>query len=134
MHPELNSLLSKISDELDKSSYSGRVANFWTALTMRALQSLPAKTSELRKSPRPTGSGRADNVVFKVFSVLSPLVNSSQNEDLRMNLLELANSAINVWNDAQTGELKIIVSPLLERARRQEWRSQKFDPESPSGD
>jgi hypothetical protein len=51
-----------------------------------------------------------------------------------MSLLGLANSAIDIWNDSQTGELKIIVNPLLERARREEWRSQKFDPVSPLGD
>jgi hypothetical protein len=100
---------------------------------MRALQSLPAEASELKESPRTTRS-RAESVVSKVLSALSPLVSSSQDEDLRISLLELANLAIDIWNDAQTGELKIIVSPLLDRARREEWRSQKFDPASPSGD
>ena len=127
-----------MSDELDKSSHSGRAANVWTALTMRALQSLSAESlpraSEVKESLRHTRSGRADGVVSKVSSVLSPLVSSSRDEDLRMDLLGLANSAIDVWNDAQTGELKIVVSTSLERAHREEWRSQKFDPASPSGD
>jgi hypothetical protein len=105
---------------------------------MRALQSLQAeslpRTSEFKESLSPTRSGRADSVVSKVFSVLSPLVSSSQNKDFQMDLYELANSAIDVWKDAQTGELKIIISPLLENAHRKEWRSQKFDPSSPSGD
>jgi hypothetical protein len=51
-----------------------------------------------------------------------------------MSLLGLANSAIDIWNDSQTGELQIIVSPLLERAHREEWRSQKFDPSPPLDD
>jgi hypothetical protein len=42
--------------------------------------------------------------------------------------------AIDTWDDAQTGELKIIVRPLLEHVHREEWRSQEFDPASPLGD
>jgi hypothetical protein len=137
-HPELNVLLSKISDELDKTSYSGRATNVWIALTMRALQSLPAdslpRASEFKESPRPIRSGRADGVVSQVFPILSPLVSSSQNESLQMDLLELTTSAIDTWDAAQTGELKIIVSPLLEHAHREEWRSQEFDPASPPSD
>lgn len=102
---------------------------------MRALQSLPVYSVppvlESKEDPHPTWS-RADSVIFKVFSVLSPLVSSSQKDDLRIGLLALANSAIELWSDAQTGELKIIVSLSLERAHRDEWWSQEFDPELPS--
>jgi hypothetical protein len=134
--PGFSDLLSKISDELDKSG--GRAANVWTALTMRALQSLrvdsvPPRASEFEECPYPSHSTRADSVISKV-SVLSPLVSSSQNGDLRMDLLKLANSAIDVWNHAQSGGLKIIISPLLERTQREEWRSHQFDPASPSRD
>lgn len=131
-HPGLNDLLSKIADGLDRSSHSGRAVNVWTALTMRALQSLPAEASGPKESPHPALS-RAESVISKVMSVLSPLVSSSQDQELRTKLLELANSAIDIWNEAQTGELKIIVSPFLERARREEWRSERFDPASPPG-
>jgi hypothetical protein len=140
-YPDFNDLLVKISDELEKSSQGGRAANVWTALTMRALQSLPAdsilsQASESKgKEPlRQTSSGRAEEVVSKVFSVLAPLVSSIQHENLRSDLLNLAKPAIDIWNDAQTGELKIIVNPLLELAYREEWRSQMFDPASPSRD
>lgn len=64
-------------------------------------------------------SGRAEGVVSKVFSVLSPLVSSSQYEDLRIDLLK---PAIDIWNDAQTGELKVTASPSLKPAHREEWR------------
>lgn len=105
---------------------------------MRTLQSLPAssilgQTSELKGSLHPTSSNRAEGVASKVLSVLSPLLSSSQYEDLHIDLLKLAKPAIDIWNDAQTGELKIIVNPLLEPAHREEWRSQKFD-SLPSGD
>lgn len=83
---------------------------------------------ERSQNARPT---RADHVVSKVFSILSPLVSASQNESLQTELLKLANSAASVWSNAQTSELEIIVSPLLERADREEWRSQQFDPVAP---
>jgi hypothetical protein len=51
-----------------------------------------------------------------------------------MELFTLVNSAVDVWNDAQTGGMKIIINPLLDRAQREEWRSQQFDPASPSHD
>ncbi|KAH6668368.1 hypothetical protein B0J14DRAFT_658287 [Halenospora varia] len=136
-HPEFSSFLSKISNELDKFSHGGRTASVWTALTMQALQSLEAnlvtsQVPESKECPHPSGSARADSVISKVFSVLSPLVSSSQTELLRMDLLTLVNSAVDVWDNAQAGGLKITVSPLLDRARREEWRSQQFDPQSPS--
>jgi hypothetical protein len=40
----------------------------------------------------------------------------------------LVNSAIDVWKDAQSGELKIAAIQILKRVRREEWRSQQFDP------
>jgi hypothetical protein len=108
---------------------------------MRALQSLPAdailpRTSKSKeKEPlRLTSSGRAEEVASKVVSVLTPLVSSPQYEDLRVDLLNLAKLATDIWNDAQTGESKIIVYPKLELAYREEWRSRKFDPASLSRD
>lgn len=97
---------------------------------MRALETLPANPMPPQASeyPQVTRSVRADHVVSRVLSVLYPLVSPSQNENLRADLLTLANSAIDVWNNAQSGELKIIVTPSLERAHREEWRSQLFDP------
>lgn len=133
--PEFSSFLGRISDELDQSGH--RTSCVWTALTMRALQSLEANSvtsgvPDLKECPHPTAT-RANSVISKVM-VLSPLVSSSQTESLRMDLLTLVNSAVNVWDNAQTGGLKITVSPSLDRARREEWRSQRFEPASPSYD
>jgi hypothetical protein len=107
---------------------------------MRALESLsrtsplsPTLTS-LGSSPRPSPSGRApiprraNKVVDDVLCVLSPLVALSQEEQLRTELLALADSAISVWHSVQTDELKIIVCACLDRANRSEWRYHKFDP------
>lgn len=133
LNPDLGELLGKLSDELEKSGRGGRTAKVWTALTMRALESLPidasASTAASSKESLPgTGSVRTDLVIDKVFSVLLPLVSAAQTEDLRADLDALVTSAIEVWSSAQTGELKVIVSPVLDRSNREEWRSQVFDP------
>ncbi|KAG9238091.1 hypothetical protein BJ875DRAFT_492718 [Amylocarpus encephaloides] len=124
--PEFRGLLSEISEELDQSSTSGRTANFWAALTTRALLSLQAK-SESRKSHH-----SITNVISEV-SVLSPLVISSEAESLKKDLHALVTSAIEVWNDVQAGGLRVTIIPLLDRAYREEWRSHEFDP-SPDPD
>lgn len=77
LHPEFNSFLSKLPDELHKSSPGGRAARIWTALTMRALQSLLVDSllphiSESKERSQPARPTRAEHVVSKVFSVLSP--------------------------------------------------------------
>jgi hypothetical protein len=53
---------------------------------------------------------------------------------LRRDLEKLANSAIDVWNSAQSGESTITVNQWLDRKHREEWRSQQFDPAPPSLD
>jgi hypothetical protein len=106
---------------------------------VRALESFPvdqgkAQVTESQDTPRVAGSARVDKVISKVISVLSPLVSSSQIEALRRELEKLANSAIDVWNSAQSGELNIVVNQLLDRKHREEWRSQQFDPAPPALD
>jgi hypothetical protein len=138
LHPEVNSMLSKLSDQLRNSNRGGRSANVWTALTMRALESLPpeqeqARIAESQDISQVVGSARADRVISRVISVLSPLVGLSQIEALRRDLDKLAKSAIDVWNSSQkSGELNITVNQLLEREHREEWRSPQFDPAASS--
>ncbi|KAH7350807.1 hypothetical protein BKA65DRAFT_245204 [Rhexocercosporidium sp. MPI-PUGE-AT-0058] len=134
-HPDLSNCLSKISDSLDKSSQNGRIANVWTALTIRALRSLQDDMSvtpvlEFQKPPS-TGSTIADSIISKVFLSLSPLISLSQAETLRMDLHTVLKSSADVWNSAQASGLKISIDPLLDRAYREEWRSQQFDPALP---
>lgn len=137
LNPEFNNFLGKISDVLRKPSVSGHAANVWTALTVRALDSLPVNSLSPRVSDAKEGSQlarltRAEHVVSNVQSVLSPLVNASQNEKLEAELFQLVDLAIEVWHSAQTGELEIIVRSPLELAHREEWRSLEFDPAEPS--
>jgi hypothetical protein len=73
-------------------------------------------------------------VVTTVLSILSPLVDPSQESQLRDDLLALAHSAIAVWSSTQTGELQLMVSSSLDPTRRNEWRSSVFDPPSPNSD
>ncbi|KAI9651697.1 MAG: hypothetical protein M1829_002566 [Trizodia sp. TS-e1964] len=133
LHPELNGLLRNMLDELEKSS-GGRSVFVWKALTMQALQSLsvqlPAsRNSEVQNPPAPSVSGRAQSVVSNVLSKLSPLVSSSHSYELQKDLHKLASEAIKIWNDAQTGNLKIAVFQSLDHARTKEWWH--WDPESP---
>jgi hypothetical protein len=142
--PDFVSLLSEIAAELAKprpdGSTSGRAASYWTALTNRALDSLsrnpPSPSTPTPPSSRPPAPRRADKAVDDSFRILFPLVTPSQEEQLRKELMALADSAIAVWNAAQTDELKITVSPTLNHANRNEWRYTKFDPPpspSPTG-
>jgi len=95
---------------------------------MRALQSLPPPLPSTQSNPPPLS--RAERVANKVLSILSPLVTPSQEPQLRDDLHALANLAISVWSSAQTGVLQLIVSPSLDVAQRDEWRSIVFDPPS----
>jgi len=135
-HPELSSCLSKMSDSLDHTSQDGRIANVWTALTIRALQLIQDDTVALpvldSKKPPSTGSTIADRIISKIFLSLSPLINLSQAESLRTELHAVMNSSTDVWNYAQASGLKMTIHPLLDRAYREEWRSQEFDPALPS--
>jgi hypothetical protein len=62
----------------------------------------------------------------EVMKILSLLVKTSLHSNLRNDLLDLANSAIVVWNTAQTDEREFIVHPTLDPARLEEWRSPIF--------
>ncbi|KAL5330685.1 hypothetical protein ACEPPN_000204 [Leptodophora sp. 'Broadleaf-Isolate-01'] len=139
--PEFGKLLAKISDALDKTDQHRRSANVWTALTMRALQALDADAeaaispvSQSEQNIRSPGCNRANSVVSKVIRVLGPLVSAPQFESLRTDLLTVVDSSIDVWNNAQAGGLRLTIDPFLDRAQREEWRSQRFDPVSPLAD
>jgi hypothetical protein len=103
---------------------------------MRALQSLSPGSPSLPTSISRRKSlhlpSRADKVVEKVLSILSPLITPTQEPDIRSDLFALAKKAIHVWTYAQTDELKITIQPTLDRESRGEWRSRMFDPPPPS--
>ena len=139
-HPEFSNLLSEISENLEKSSHSGRVGDVWTALTMRALESLQANRMPAdpvlapKQQSSPTFSSREDSVISKVLRILSPLVNPSKIDLLQTDLRALVESSIIVWNDAQAGGSRITMTLSLDGANREEWRAQQFDPVLSSSD
>jgi hypothetical protein len=131
LQPESISVLGKISDEIERSDHGGRTATFWNARTMRALKCLQANSATSR-DPETTGylyPARTGSVISKVF-ILSPLFDESQNDSLRMDLVKLVNSAVDVWDNGQAGGSNITVSLVLDHAQREEWRAQLFDPAS----
>jgi len=114
----------EIAKELVNSSHPGsgiRTARVWSALTMRALQSL----STTSQGP---ALNRVQKFVEDTTRILSPLIMQSQEAVFQKDLGALAESAVSVWNSAQTGDLEIEVPSDLERAARAEWRSPIFDP------
>ncbi|KAH6672092.1 hypothetical protein B0J14DRAFT_655966 [Halenospora varia] len=122
--PKYESLFSQISEGLIKSyGKSGglRAARFCTALSMRGLQSRPpvVQSSSTSKS---SASSRAEVFTDKVMAVLSLLVETPLHTELRNNLLDLAASAISVWNIAQTDEREFVAYPTLDPEGIDGWR------------
>jgi hypothetical protein len=117
-------LLKDIEKELVNSSHPGsgiRAARVWSALTMRALQSLSSTSQGVPL-------GRAQKFIEDTTKVLSPLIKPSQKVAFEKDLDALVGSAVSVWNSAQTGELEIEIASDLERGARKDWRSPIFDP------
>jgi hypothetical protein len=95
---------------------------------MRSLQSQlpidqPLSTSDSSPPPLTT---RAEKFADKVMAVLSLLVKPSSHANFRNNLLDLVNSAISLWNIAQTDEREIILHPALDPMKIDEWRVLTF--------
>lgn len=138
------SLLSQISEGLLTSrhgSSSGfRAARVCTALAIRGFQSnLHAGFSSASSSSLPTPPCRANIFAENVIAILSFLVKPSLHLSLRNRLIDLAHSAIAIWDTAQTDEREFTVHSALEVARIEEWRSPIFhkgarDEKSPTHD
>ena len=92
-----------------------RAARLYTALTMRGFQSRPS-TVRPSSTSKPSLPGRAQVFCDKVMDVLSLLVKPSLHPNFRNSLLDLAVSAISVWDIAQTDEREVIVDPILDPA------------------
>ena len=106
---------------------------------MRGLQELDDEPAvppvpESKRNLHSTNLTRADSVVSKVIRSLGPLVRASRMESLKSDLFAVAKSSIDIWNDAQVSGLRITINRSLDRTRREEWRSQQFDPISPPAD
>lgn len=135
----MSGLLSKISSTLDQFGHDGRTSQVWTALTIRALNSLHAEgdsasTLASKESEVSSGSSRADKVISTVLLHLGPIIKSSYIELLSADLTELVNLSIEVWNNAQSGGLRMSINSALEFRHREEWRAAQFDPVPSEGE
>jgi len=129
-YPNSPELLDQIYQKLAKSDLEGnrgREASVWKVLTMRTLRSLDR---DLQQSQTQTSQDRAHKAVNDMLTRLSPLVSELQKEQIEKALLDIAISAVNVWNVAQTDVLKLTACATLNPAERNTWRSAKFDPPS----
>ncbi|KAF8847043.1 hypothetical protein BDZ45DRAFT_682127 [Acephala macrosclerotiorum] len=141
-NPEFANLLDEICTVLansDRGGKKGRAATVWKVLTMQALQSLdqdlplsPTSTSTPHEGERSHSSSRASQAVQDMLNILSPLIIPSEQVQIHEALLDLAKSAVDVWDLAQMDILKITACLSLKPSDRNEWRSAKFDP-APSG-
>lgn len=130
-HDDFTNFLLQMMNALDNSNLAGQPANIWTALTMRALELLPGGPIQHLASPTP--SGRAKNVISKVYSVLSPLLSRSKSRSFAADLGTLTDLAIDVWQTAYTSDYRVQIIPQLDPVKYQEWRSQAFDPTTMQG-
>lgn len=128
-YPDLMAMLNTIAAQVAKSNHGssagGRAETVWSALTMRALQSLqPTSPSASNStSQRSATPDRAEKLVSDVLRVLGSLVDPDQETQLRNDLATLTHSAISTWSCAQTDELELTVCPTLDLANLAEWRS-----------
>ena len=123
-HPELMALLDAISAEVANyhhgSTSGGRAETVWGVLTTRGLRSL--KTTSTPERPN-----RAEKVAAEVLRILKPLITPEKESDLQSELVKLAQSAISIWDSAQSGDLRVQVCPALDPADFKEWRSKLDD-------
>jgi hypothetical protein len=132
--PNSASLLDNIYKDLADSDHignNGRAANVWKVLTMRSLQS---SGPELPLSPtsRSQGSGshfpqRARLAVSEMVKKLLPLIGPNKVQ-LEESLRNIAKSAVEVWDLAQTDTLMLTTCVDLNHSERNSWRSVRFDP------
>jgi len=124
-NPKYVSIFRHISEGLINGDGKGsgpRAARLYAALTMRSLQSkqapeLPLSTSKA-STPLPD---RAQAFCDKVMAILSLLVKPSLYPEFRNSLLDLAMSAISVWNIAQTDEREVIVDLNIDPTALEGW-------------
>ncbi|KFY95388.1 hypothetical protein V498_03380 [Pseudogymnoascus sp. VKM F-4517 (FW-2822)] len=128
---ECSKLLAEIEVELTRSNTGGpqpsaywnrcqqptggssAAANFWRASTIRILESLPAATRNQESPVRESVSSgaptsRVVTVVEGVLQVLSPLLNTLELNQFKVELSQIAAAAISVWVDAQADEQDFI--------------------------
>jgi hypothetical protein len=111
-------LLGKLQHGLQ----SKRSKKIWSALTTRSLK------DQAPFSLPPASSTSQLSLPQKLFPALSLLVQESDHESLKKDLLQLADLAISIWDLAQAKEsLDMKIISELDPNLREQWRSPIFD-------
>lgn len=123
-------LLERATRGLERSSNDRRAVAIFKSLAIRGL-----RTSSQLQTASPLASTRVDAFIQAVKPVLFLLAPQAQYGGLEDDLRTLAESAVSLWDAAQSDEfLDINVSLDLDPESRDKWRSPLFDADSDSAD
>ncbi|ELR04731.1 hypothetical protein VC83_00692 [Pseudogymnoascus destructans] len=123
-----DSKLSKLLQDIGGAVGTGRSADVWRAVTMRALKSTSIAHTQPQHSPSQTLSAvpaiksREDKLMELVLSVLGPLLDPSDLLQFKANLLQITKQAISVWTTAQADERTFTVNPKLNQGNKRDWK------------
>ncbi|CAG8957301.1 hypothetical protein HYFRA_00010724 [Hymenoscyphus fraxineus] len=110
---------------------SKRVSRLWSALTTRSLCSTGAVSSSSAVallSHGPTLSW-AEQVSRDIHEDILLFADPSKVNSLYDEVFKIVASAIALWKDVQNDQLEITIDPVLDLKQREDWRSQRLDPQ-----
>ncbi|KFY11403.1 hypothetical protein V492_04484 [Pseudogymnoascus sp. VKM F-4246] len=125
--------LSRFLREVGIAVGSGRSADVWRAVTMRALESMSVSNTQSQHiSPQASNAAnnvknREDRLVEEVLSVLRPLLERSDLTQFEADLLQIAKQAILIWSSAQADERIFTVNPNLNEENKHDWETATLD-------
>jgi hypothetical protein len=128
-----DSKLSKLLQDVGAAVGTGRSADVWRAVTMRALKSISTAHTQPQHSPSQTLSAahaiksREDKLMELVLSVLGPLLDPSDLLQFKADLLQITKQAISVWTSAQADERTFTVNPKLNQENKHDWKIAALD-------
>ncbi|KFY30941.1 hypothetical protein V493_01539 [Pseudogymnoascus sp. VKM F-4281 (FW-2241)] len=123
----IDSKLSKLLQDIGAAVGSGRSADVWRAVTMRALGSMSAANTELqRNSTQASGTvhtikSREDKLVESIISVLEPLLGTSDLLQFKADLLQVAKQSVAIWDSAQADERTFTINTTLNQDNKHDW-------------
>lgn len=128
-----DSKLSQFLEDIGATVGSGRSADVWRAVTMRALESMSSENTQPQSSSshaltaKHTIESREDKLVKIVLSVLEPLVDKSDLHQFKADLHKIAKQAISVWTAAQADEKTFTIDPKLNQGNKHYWKIAALD-------
>ncbi|OBT85232.1 hypothetical protein VE02_05185 [Pseudogymnoascus sp. 03VT05] len=128
-----DSKLSRLLQDVGAAVGTGRSADVWRAVTMRALKFISNAHTQPQHSPSQTLSAahaiksREDKLMELVLSVLGPLLDPSDLLQFKADLLQITKRAISVWTTAQADERTFTVNPKLNQENKHDWKIVALD-------